>query len=380
MPSSDRHARTARRAIAASLAGLAAVPGLAAPAAAASTPATAQLQRALDRVVAAGAPGAAVLVRHGERTLRLSSGYGRLAPKTPMRVAHPTRIGGVTKTFVATVVLQLVDEGRLALNDPVAKWLPGAISNGDAITIRQLLNHTSGIFSYDKEPSVFAPYLDGDLTRIFDQDEGVKIAADRGPLFAPGSQLSYSNTNYVLLGRIVEAATGKTIGTELRDRLVAPLRLSRTSYPLTSPIAGRHTHGYLGGSDVTALTPTLLGAAGAIVSNAADVATFYRALLTGRLLSPAGLASMRLVDAVATGGVADAGIRGGGWGLGLLREQFPCATAWGHDSETPGYTIAAWNSADGARQVVVVVNTSFDPDAPVGAVMRKVLSRAYCAS
>ena len=89
---------------------------------------------------------------------------------------------------------------------------------------------------------------------------------------------------------------------------------------------------------------------------------------------------MRVVDAVATGGVADAGIRGGGWGLGLLREQFPCAAAWGHDSETPGYMIAAWNSAGGARQVVVVVNTSFGHDAPVSAAMRKVLTRAYCAT
>jgi hypothetical protein len=155
--------------------------------------------------------------------------------------------------------------------------------------------------------------------RVFDQAEGVRIASRRGALFAPGTKLSYSNTNYVLLGMIVEQATGKAIGVELRERIFAPLRLDRTTYPLTSAIQGRHTHGYLGGADVTALSPTLLGAAGAIVSGPADVATFYRALLAGRLLSPAGLSAMRRIDPVATGGVADAGIRGGGWGLGLLR-------------------------------------------------------------
>ena len=130
--------------------------------------------------------------------------------------------------------------------------------------------------------------------------------------------------------------------------------------------------------DITLLTPSLLGASGAIVSSAGDVATFYRALLTGRLLSPAGLAAMQLVDPVATGGIADAGLRGGGWGLGLLREKFPCGVAWGHDSETPGYMAAAWSSPSGARQVVVVVNVAQDHDTPVSRAMRKVLTRAYC--
>lgn len=130
--------------------------------------------------------------------------------------------------------------------------------------------------------------------------------------------------------------------------------------------------------DITPLAPSLLGAAGALVSDAADVATFYRALLSGRLLSPAGLAAMQTIDPVATGGIADAGIRGGGWGLGLLRERFACGTAWGHDSETPGFMTAAWSTADGKRQVVVNVNTIAGPDAPVSRAMRGVLKRGFC--
>jgi D-alanyl-D-alanine carboxypeptidase len=95
--------------------------------------------------IAAGAPRAALLVRDGSTTIRLASGHGNLAPKTPMRVAYRSRVGGLTKSFVATVVLQLAGEGRLSLDDSVGRWLPGAISDGDAISICQLLNHTSGI-------------------------------------------------------------------------------------------------------------------------------------------------------------------------------------------------------------------------------------------
>ena len=266
MSISDRRTSTTssgRRTLVASLTGLAAVVCIAAPAtagAASGAPAgqKAKLQRALDRVVAAGAPGAAVLVRDGGRTTRLASGHGNLDPRTPMRVTHRTRIGGVTKSFVAAVVLQLADEGRLALGDTVARWLPNTISNGDAITIRQLLNHTSGIFSYDKDDSVFAPYMQGDLTRPYDQAAGVRLAAAHGPLFAPGTKLNYSNTNYVLLDMIVKAATGNTIAAELQARVLGPLGLRQTSYPDSSLIAGAHTHGYMPGDkpfDITLLTP-----------------------------------------------------------------------------------------------------------------------------
>ena len=105
------------------------------------------------------------------------------------------------------------------------------------------------------------------------------------------------------------------------------------------------------------------------------------ALLQGSLLSDELLASMMTIDPVATGGVPDAGILGGGWGLGLLREEFPCGVAWGHDSETPGYMTAAWNSEDGQRQVVVIVNSHFfDHDQPVSEAMRNLLVTAYCGA
>ena len=241
MLSSDHHAGSrwsGRRMLVAVLAGVAGVTCLVTPALAANRPAqhTAKLQLALDQVVAAGAPGAVVLVRDGDRTTRLSSGYGNLEPKTPMRAADVTRIGGVTKSFTATVVLQLVGEKRLRLGDTVERWLPGAIPNGGAVTIRQLLNHTSGIYDYAADPLYLAPYSAGDLTHIFEPDALVQIAADHGPLFAPGSALTYSNTNYLLLGKIVEAATGKSFASELRTRIFKPLGLHHTSYATSSEI------------------------------------------------------------------------------------------------------------------------------------------------
>jgi D-alanyl-D-alanine carboxypeptidase len=343
---------------------------------------TAKLQNALDHVVAAGAPGAVVLVRDGDRTTRLASGLGNLAPETPMRVADRSRIGGVTKSFTATVVLQLVGERKLKLGDTVEDWLPGVISNGDAISIRQLLNHTSGIYDYAGDPAVLAPYQQGDLTYVFDPLIGVQIAADHGPLFAPGSQLSYSNTNYILLSMIVRAATGNTIASELQSRLFEPLGLRHTSFPTLSEIDGRHTHGYLpledGPYDVTAWSPSGFGAAGAILTNADDLARFYRALLHGRLLPARLLKAMQTIDPVATGGLPDSGILGGGWGLGLLRETFPCGDAWGHDAENPGYMTAAWSTKNAHRQVVVVVNSNYDHNEPVTRAMRDVLATAYC--
>jgi D-alanyl-D-alanine carboxypeptidase len=345
-------------------------------------PSTAKLQRALDEVVAAGAPGALVLVRDGKRTIRLTSGYGNLAPLTPMGASDRTRIGGVTKSYTAAVVLQLVGEKRLSLDDTLESRLPGMIPNGAAITIRQLLNHTSGIYDYANDPAVLAPYLSGDLTHIFDPLFGVQVAADHGPLFAPGTGLAYSNTNYLLLAMIVEKVTGNSIGSELQRRIFEPLGLRQTSYPTSSEIDGAHVHGYVfledGPFDVTPWSPTMYGAAGAILSNADDTADFYRALLGKRLFSHPLLKAMRTIDPVATGGVPDAGILGGGWGLGLLREDFPCGEAWGHDSETPGYMTATWNSRSGNRQVVVAVNSHHTHDEPVSEAMRAVLATAYC--
>jgi D-alanyl-D-alanine carboxypeptidase len=350
----------------------------------APTPApTPALQRALDDVVAAGAPGAVVLVHDRDGTRTLASGTSDLGRSTPMAAAMATRIGGLTKSFTATVALQLVGEGRIGLDDPIERWLPGAVPGGAAISVRQLLNHTSGIADYASDPEVLAPYVEGDLTREFDLRHGLEVAIADGPQSAPGVQLGYSNTNTLLLSMIIEGVTGQPIGREIAQRVIVPLDLRHTWYA-TASSEPPPVHGYLliDGElvDVTAFSPTLLGPAGAIVSNAEDVARFYGALLGGELLGRPELAAMKTIDPVATGGAADAGIVGGGWGLGLLRETFPCGEAWGHDGENPGYMTAAWSSEDGARQVVAIVNTRADHDEPVSGAMRALLGLGYCGA
>ena len=151
-----------------------------------------------------------------------------------MRPGDSFRIGSLTKTYVATVLLQLAEEGRLSLDDPVARFLPGLVPGGDKITIRQLLNQTSGLFDYEKDPRVLAPYLAGNLAHRWAPRKLVRIAVSHRPLFTPGTRYSYSNTNYILAGLIVEAATGSTLGRVLDRRLFTPLRLRHTAFP-TSP-------------------------------------------------------------------------------------------------------------------------------------------------
>jgi D-alanyl-D-alanine carboxypeptidase len=131
--------------------------GCSAPVAAAVLPSTAQLQRDADRAVAAGVPGVIVLARDGARSVQVAAGSARLKPRQPMRVDDRFRIASLTKTFVATVVLELAGEGKLTLHDTVERWLPGMVPNGQNITLRQLLNHHSGLFDYFNDPQVLAP-------------------------------------------------------------------------------------------------------------------------------------------------------------------------------------------------------------------------------
>lgn len=319
-------------------------------AATAPPPQEVQLRKALDAVVAAGVPGALVLVRDGDRTVRLASGYGDLARRTPMRVTDRFRIGSDTKTFVATVVLQLVGERKLSLEDTVERRLPGLVPNGRHITVRQLLNHTSGLYDY-AEDKAFLAQLENP-SKVWAPRALVKIAMQHKPLFPPGRRWSYSNTGYTLLGLIVEEATGNTLGTELRKRIFEPLSLHATSFDTKPRIVGPHAHGYTKGLgnrryDISVVSPSLFGAAGAIVSTASDLARFHRARVRGRLLQPDLLVAMHTTVPVTPQQQ---------YGLGVIRTRFRCATFWGHGGETFGYQSFTDTSSDGKRQVVIMIN------------------------
>ena len=292
-----------------------------------------KLQRALDRVVAAGVPGAVLLVREGDRTIRLTSGHGNLKTETPMRADDRFRVGSVTQSFVATVVLQLVGEQRLALEDSVERWLPGVVPNGTGITVHQLLNHTSGLFAYGGDSDFVAAAV-RDPLRVWTPREIIAIATAHPPHFAPGADWSYSDTNYFVLGLIVEAATGHSLASEIRARIVTPLRLGATSLPSGPRIAGRHAHGYFLRPlvDVSVGSPSIDWAAGGLVSNAGDLAGFFRALLGGRLLRPDLLWLMRTMIAAPQLGAGNA------YGLGLQRMPVPCGAAWAAPAAVPATT------------------------------------------
>jgi D-alanyl-D-alanine carboxypeptidase len=336
-----------------------------APVAAGAPPSAAKLRRGVERVVAAGVPGVIVVVRDGRRTVRVAGGSARFKPRRPMRISDRFRIGSLTKTYVATVVLQLAGEGKLSLDDSIERWLPGMVPNGQNVTLRELLNHHSGLFDFFNDPQHLAPYLAGDFAHEYTPEQLVAIAVAHPPLFPPGARPplfpanpndAYSNTNYVLLGLTIEKITGRSIGAELSQRIFEPLKLRDTFFATGQRIPGRHAHGYFFPEpdtplDTTAVSPTHTWAAGAIVSTANDVARFYRALLSGRLLRPDLLHAMRtVVDH---------------YGLGIFRVPSPCGTRWQHTGEIAGYNSVASNTKNGGRQLVLLA-TAQSPNNQVG--------------
>jgi D-alanyl-D-alanine carboxypeptidase len=381
-PAAEGRPRRRRSVLALALAALLMM-AAAAPAAGSQAPSgelpRGELQQLLEELVATGQPGAIGLARHGEETWRGASGLATLDPARPMRPGLRYKIGSITKTFTATVVLQLVGEHKLRLGDSVERWLPGLVPNGHHITIRQLLQHTSGLFTYDEDPRIAEPYLQGDLDFVWRPRQLVAIATEHPPLFAPGTGWSYSNTGYVLLGLIIRAATHSSVQQQLQTRILRPLGLRHTSFPVTNPhIVGPHAHGYQLGAgpggtplDFTGLSPSWAWATGNMVSTVEDVARFYRALLGGRLLPPGLLRAMQTT--VDTG----SGLQ---YGLGLASIELPCGggTVWGHEGGLPGYENWALATRDGENQVVMMVNAGDGSNTYVELVLDPVF-KALCA-
>lgn len=341
--------------------------------------ATQSLRSDASALVAAGAPGVVVISRRGGQVTRFALGAADVRTGELMRTGDRFRIGSVTKTYVATVALQLVAEARLGLTDTVARWLPGLVPNGQHITIRELLNHSSGVPDFDQDPRVLKPYLTGHLGHHWAPRALVKIAVSHPARFAPGTRYSYSNTNYLLDGMVIEAVTRQSLTRELEQRIFRPLHLNSTSFDIRPGLARPYAHGYYTinkppATDISGLSP-YPWAAGAITSTGQGVAIFYRALLRGRLLPRRELGEMK--STIPEGAQSD--LPGSRYGLGLESFRLPCGEAWGHGGNFPGYLVLALTSRDGSRQAVVLVNE--DPmSLPKGAGPRffKLVADAYC--
>jgi D-alanyl-D-alanine carboxypeptidase len=313
-----------------------------------------------SQLVRDGAPGALVLVRTPAGTRRAARGLGSRAPRVALRPADRFRVASVTKTFVATVVLQLVSEGKLGLDDPVDRRLPGLLPDGGAITVRELLSHTSGLFDYDEDEAWQGTVI-AHPDREWSPRELVAVATSHGLLFPPGTAWFYSDTNYEVLGLLVEAVTGTTLEHQLRERIFEPLGLAATSLPTEAAIDGAHAHGYVGSGTLpwlpwgtlvdatTLVSPSIWWAASAIVANADDLARFYAALLGGRLIRADLLAAMRSASPVTRGTLFE-------YGLGLEQFRTACGRAFGHLGDGLGYRTAVYARADGRRVAVAMIN------------------------
>ncbi|MEV0797861.1 serine hydrolase domain-containing protein [Kribbella sp. NPDC050281] len=353
---------------------------VAVPAAAVAAPAKqdrAELQKQLDNVVDAVAVGAVAEVRDGHHVWRGSSGVAELGKTRAVPVSSRFRAGSITKTFLATVVLQLVDEGSLRLDDKVESWLPGVVPGGDGITVRQLLNHTSGVFDYRLTLTLPpSPEFLNYRWRTWSASELIRRAvAQPSQVDPPGSAFSYSNTNYTLLGEIVRKATGHSYADEIERRIIKPLRLRDTEMPGTSPrIRGPHPHGYLPVQrsendvelvDFTEMNPSLFGAGGELISTTADLNRFFTALLDGQLLP------RHLFDEMKT-----AGTETRNYGLGLSWRDTTCGIRlYGNDGDALSYQSWSFSSRDGRHQVTIAVTPTFktDPDAAVDNFLNKAI-------
>ncbi len=343
------------------------------------TPA-APVVRAAEGVLRAGAPGVTVAYRDARKpslSWSVRRGVGDLADGAPVPPAASFRIGSVTKTYLATAVLGAVGEGRLALDDTLARWLPGVLPRLDegAITVRMLLDHTSGV--PDPTPSLLAhPKLFG--KGAVTPADLVAKARDLAPVAPPGKGFSYSNADYWLLAMILERATGQSYTEQIEARVLRPLALTHTVLPSNATSLPRpFMHGYAPRPgkppvEVTGFRSDWASSSGGIVSTTADLARFDGALLGGRLLAPEELAAMK------HGTRAPANPMGVSvYGLGLTELRLPCGvTLYGNMGGLAGYTTWMQSTGDGSRQVVVAANTEELPR--VDRAIHKVVEAAFC--
>jgi D-alanyl-D-alanine carboxypeptidase len=271
-----------------------------------------------------------------------------------LRLRDHVRIASITKTFVATAALELVDQGRLRLGDHLARFVRG-IPNGREITVRQLLGMTAGVYDYTMDAG-FTRRLDRNPLLPFGPRDAIAIVRRHRPNFAPGLRVEYSDSNYVLLGLIVEKVTHRPLARVVRRTVLAPLRLGHTSFPTTPAIPSPFARGYYAETDgqgrlrdVTAFNPDVAGAAGAMISTLGDLHRWARALATGTLLRTATQTRRLHFRPIPNpGGLAV------GYGLGI----FKIAGFIGHNGAIFGYNTAAFYLPAARATIVVEANKS----------------------
>lgn len=296
-------------------------------------------------------PGALVGIWYpGRGTWLRAAGIGDVTTAMPMSLDDHVRIASNTKTFVATVILQMVDEGTLALDDRLEESIPG-VPNGTEITLRQVLNMTAGIYDFVSDPVIMEGYS-ADPLLDFSPEDALEIVLGSTPDFAPGERVQYSNSNYILLGMIAEQVSGQSIESLIQTRILDPLDLTGTSFPTTSDMPSPYTRGYDEGDpgdalrDVTISNPSVPWASGAMISTLTDLGTWARALAEGSLLSPDMQRERLQFGPIETSPLSV------GYGLGILSIN----GMLGHNGGILGYSSWVVHDPETGASIVVVTN------------------------
>ncbi|GAB3967346.1 serine hydrolase domain-containing protein [Streptomyces sparsus] len=351
------------------------------------------VQRDADILRDTGVTGVAVRVESPRGVVTARSGVTDLASGRPIVKDGYLRLGSTTKTFVATVMLQLVGEERVSLDQTVEELLPGVVSgagnDGRTITLRDLLQHTSGLSDYvhDVFPDSSTRTYFANRWRAYRPGELVDLAMRHEPAFPAGTRWAYSNTNYVLAGMIIEKITGRTWEQQVHDRILRPLGLRHTDTPGTWPfLPYPHTANYQQFAIAGPLVDTTIpyrpfdsGADGSMTGTARDLNRFFAALARGELLRPAELAAMRNTVPVPQGSGHPEGTRAG---LGLFSAPLSCGGSYlGHGGSGFGYVIRAATTTDGRRTITVSAHSrSADPQTAARQedALRNLIDRALC--
>ena len=315
-----------------------------------------QVLSTAQNLVDGGYPAALTAVRDKDgNTIGAAAGVGNLETGEAPPLDGEVRIGSNTKTFVAVVILQLVQEGKITLDEPIETYLPGLLKgegiDATKITVRQLLQHTSGLPEYtDTVPG------ETDIFQIRDNYYSTRdlldIALTKPAAFEPGSQFKYTNTNYIVLSLLAEKVTHRPLAEQITQRITEPLGLTHTYYPGPGEedIRGTHPHGYHRNSqgeleDITRKDPSEAGGAGAMISTPSELGTFIQATFNGTLLTQDSIAEMKKT--------VDTGRPNRGYGLGIFSMSLSCGgEAWGHTGGFPGYTTQNMVGPDGTSVTI----------------------------
>lgn len=322
---------------------------------------------AADFLATSHTPAISVAVLRGRDTL-VMKGYGEagIELRRPATASTVYRIGSITKQFTASEIMRLAERGKLSIDDPITKYLPDVPTHGRTIAIRRLLNHTSGIHNYTAEPEWRKRWTEELSPRQ------IVAFVDHDSLdFEPGNVWEYSNTNYVLLGMIIEKVTGQPYASVLQHELFGPLGLTQTSYCPSRPSDAAFAEGYSVQTGTAKpaeyLSMTQPFAAGALCSTVRDLVKWHRALAGGRVVTAKSYAQMTTPDTLNSGKRLD-------YGFGLAVGRLGAHRAVGHSGGINGFTTTGNYYPDDSVNVVVFSNADAGPDPLAANIARAVFA------